>query len=153
MKSFYQLAQKGAKKVIGLMSGTSVDGVDAALVEIRGHGLETQVELLAFHSHPFEAEVRNRIFDLFQPETSRVDELCQMNFLIGEIFADAALSVIRGAQLEAAAIDLIGSHGQTVYHLPPQIDTQYVPSTLQLGEPAVIAYRTGPPDNRELQGR
>ena len=145
VKSFYQLAQKGAKKVIGLMSGTSVDGVDAALVDIRGHGLETQAELLAFHSHPFEAEVRNRIFDLFQPETSRVDELCQMNFLIGEIFADAALSVIRGAQLEAGAIDLIGSHGQTVYHLPPQIDAQYIPSTLQLGEPAVIAYRTGLP--------
>ena len=127
------------------MSGTSVDGVDAALVEIRGHGVETQVELLAFHSHPFEAEVRNRIFDLFQPETSRVDELCQMNFLIGEIFADAALLVIRGAQLEVGAIDLIGSHGQTVYHLPPQIDAQYIPSTLQLGEPAVIAYRTGLP--------
>ena len=56
MKSFYQLAQKPTKKVIGLMSGTSVDGVDAALVEIRGHGLETQVELLAFHPHPFEAD-------------------------------------------------------------------------------------------------
>ncbi len=145
MKSFHQLIQKGTKKVIGLMSGTSVDGVDAALVEIRGHGLETQVELLAFHSHPFEVEARDRIFDLFQPETSRVDELCQMNFLIGEVFADAALSVIRDAQLKVREIDLIGSHGQTVYHLPPQIDAQYVPSTLQLGEPAVIAHRTGIP--------
>ena len=145
MKSFYQLAQKGAKKIIGLMSGTSVDGVDAALVDIRGHGLETQVELLAFHPHPFEATVRDRIFDLFQPETSRVDEICQMNFLIGEIFADAALSVIHDAKLEVGEIDLIGSHGQTVYHLPPQKGVQYVPSTLQLGEPAVIAYRTGIP--------
>lgn len=145
MKSFHQLSQKRTKKVIGLMSGTSVDGVDAALVEIRGHGLETQVELLAFHAHPFEAEVRDRIFDLFQPETSRVDEICQMNFLIGEVFADAALAVIRDTQLEVGEIDLIGSHGQTVYHLPPQIGAQYVPSTLQLGEPAVIAYRTGIP--------
>ena len=97
MKSLHQLAQKEAKKVIGLMSGTSVDGVDAALIEIRGHGLDTQIELLAFHSHPFEIEVRNRIFDLFQPETSRVDEICQMNFLIGEIFADAAVAVIHEA--------------------------------------------------------
>ena len=145
MISFHQLTQKGTKKVIGLMSGTSVDGVDAALVEIRGHGLETQIELLAFHSHPFETEVRNRIFDLFQPEISRVDEICQMNFLIGEIFADAALAVIRKAQLEEGEIDLIGSHGQTVYHLPPQTGAQYVPSTLQLGEPAVIVYRTGIP--------
>ena len=145
MQSFHQLTQKREKKVIGLMSGTSVDGVDAALVEIRGHGLETQVELLAFHPHPFEATVRDRIFDLFQPETSRVDEICQMNFLIGEIFADAALAVIRDAELEVGEIDLIGSHGQTVYHLPPQRGAQYIPSTLQLGEPAVIAYRTGIP--------
>lgn len=145
MQNFHQLAQKRTKKVIGLMSGTSVDGVDAALVEIRGHGLETQVELLAYNSYPFEAAVRDRIFDLFQPETSRVDELCQMNFVIGDIFADAALSVIREAQLEVREIDLIGSHGQTIYHLPPQGDAQYVPSTLQIGEPAVIAYRTGIP--------
>ena len=127
------------------MSGTSVDGVDAALVEIRGHGLETQVELLAFHSHPFETEVRDRIFDLFQPETSRVDEICQMNFLIGEVFAQAALAVIREAGLAVEEVDLIGSHGQTVYHLPPQAGAEYVPSTLQIGEPAVIAYRTGIP--------
>ena len=145
MKSFYQLAQKPTKKVVGLMSGTSVDGVDAALVEIRGHGLETQVELLAFGSHPFESEVRDRIFNLFQPETSRVDEICQMNFLIGEAFADAALAVICEAELDVGEIDLIGSHGQTVYHLPPQTGAQYVPSTLQLGESAVIAHRTGIP--------
>ena len=145
MKSLHQLAQKGTKKVIGLMSGTSVDGVDAALVEIRGHGIDTQVELLAFHSHPFEAKVRDRIFDLFQPETSRVDEICQMNFFIGEVFAEAALAVIREVELEVGEIDLIGSHGQTVYHLPPQPQAQYVPSTLQIGEPAVIAYRAGIP--------
>lgn len=145
MKELYQLAQKETKKVIGLMSGTSVDSVDAALVEIRGHSLETGVELVAFHSHAFEAEVRDRIFDLFQPETSRVDEICQMNFLIGEVFADAALSVIRKSGLEAKEIDLIGSHGQTIYHLPPQAGAQYIPSTLQIGEPAIIAYHTGIP--------
>ena len=145
MKSLHQLAEKEAKKVIGLMSGTSVDGVDAALVDIREHGLETQVELIAFHSHAFDPEVRDRIFDLFQAETSRVDEICQMNFLIGEIFAEASLAVIREAGFEEGEIDLIGSHGQTVYHLPPQTGVQYIPSTLQLGEPAVIAYRTGIP--------
>ena len=145
MKSFHHLVQKPTKKVIGLMSGTSVDGVDAALVEIMGHGLETQVELLAFHSHPFEAEVRDRIFDLFQPETSCVDEICQMNFLIGEVFAEAAVAVIHEAREEVREIDLIGSHGQTIYHLPPQAAAEYVPSTLQIGEPAVIAYRTGIP--------
>lgn len=127
------------------MSGTSADGVDAALVEIRGDGLATQVELLAFQSLPYEENVRSRIFNLFQPETSGVDEICQMNFLIGEKFADAAHSVVRHAALEIGEIDLIGSHGQTVYHLPPQIEITHIPSTLQLGEPAVIAHRTGVP--------
>lgn len=145
MKDLYQLAQKETKKVIGLMSGTSVDGVDAVLVEIRGHDLETQIELIAFHSHAFETEIRDRIFDLFQPETSRVDEICQMNFLIGEVFADAAVAAIREAGLDVGEIDLIGSHGQTIYHLPPQAGAEYVPSTLQIGEPAIIAHRTGIP--------
>lgn len=145
MSSFFQIVQKQTKKVIGLMSGTSVDGVDAALVEIQGNGLDTRVELIAFHTYPFGSGVRARIFDLFQPETSSVDEICQMNFLIGEVFADAALSVVSAAGLAMEEIDLIGSHGQTVYHLPPQAGAAYVPSTLQLGEPAVIAYRTGVP--------
>ena len=145
MKSFHQLTQKETKKVVGLMSGTSADGVDAALVEIRGHGLDTKIELLAFHSHPFVAEVRDRIFNLFQPETSSVDEICQMNFLIGDVFADATLAVIREARLQTGEIDLIGSHGQTIYHLPPQAGAKYLPSTLQIGEPAVIAHRTGIP--------
>lgn len=127
------------------MSGTSADGVDAALVEIRGDGLATQVELLAFQALPYEENVRSRIFNLFQPETSGVDEICQMNFLIGEIFADAAHSVVRHAALNIDEIDLIGTHGQTVYHLPPDKNAAYVPSTLQLGEPAVIAHRTGVP--------
>lgn len=145
MKSLYHLSRKRTKKVIGLMSGTSADGVDAALVEIRGDGLTTQVELLAFQALPYGKNVRRRVFNLFQPETSGVDEICQMNFLIGEIFADAVHSVVRHAALDIDEIDLIGSHGQTVYHLPPQIDAAYIPSTLQLGEPAVIAHRTGVP--------
>ena len=145
MKSFDRLSQKQTKKVIGLMSGTSTDGVDAALVEIKGHGLGTQVELIAFETFPFDAEIRLRIFHLFNPGTSRVDEICQMNFLIGEIFANAALAVVQSARMEVREIDLIGSHGQTIYHLPPQKGAQHIPSTLQLGEPAVIAHRTGIP--------
>ena len=143
MKSFHQLLEKQTKKVIGLMSGTSVDGVDVVLVDIHGHGLATQIELLAFESFPFAAETRARIFELFNPETSRVDEICKMNFLMGEIFGNAVLALIEGVQLSIDEIDLIGSHGQTIYHLPPETGRSHVPSTLQIGEPAVIAHRTG----------
>ncbi len=131
--------------MIGLMSGTSADGVDAALVEICGHGLSTKVNLIAFDSFPFDSELRARIFKLFDPETSRVDEICQMNFLLGEKFAEAALLVAEKACIPIDAVDLIGCHGQTIYHLPPQMGTPHIPSTLQIGEAAVIAHQTGIP--------
>ena len=145
MKTFQNLLQKQTKKVIGLMSGTSADGIDAALVEICGHGLSTQIKLIAFDAFPFEVELRSRIFNLFDPETSRVDEICQMNFLLGEKFAEAALSLAEKARIPIDTVDLIGCHGQTIHHLPPQTGTLHVPSTLQIGEAAVIAHRTGIP--------
>ena len=145
MKAFQTLFEKQVKRVIGLMSGTSADGVDAALVEICGHGLSTKVELIAFDSFPFEEELRGRIFNLFDPETSRVDEVCQMNFLLGEKFAEAALLIAEKAQISIDMVDLIGCHGQTIHHLPPQTGAPHVPSTLQIGEAAVIAHRTGVP--------
>ena len=145
MKTFQRLLEKQTKRVIGLMSGTSADGVDAALVEICGHGLATQIELIAFDSFPFEEELRVRIFNLFDPDTSRVDEICQMNFLLGEKFAEAALSIADNARIPIDTVDLIGCHGQTIHHLPPQEGTAHVPSTLQIGEGAVISHRTGVP--------
>lgn len=144
-QSFHQLIEQRTKNVIGLMSGTSGDGVDVALVEIHGHGLSTQIELLAFESYPFDSETRARIFNLFNPETSRVDEICELNFLIGEIFGNAVLELIERVELSIDEIDLIGSHGQTIYHVPPEPGMSQVPSTFQIGEPAVIAHRTGIP--------
>ena len=145
MKVFHELLQKSRKKVIGLMSGTSVDGVDAALVEIQEQGLSTQVELIAFKTFPFESEIRTRIFDLFHPDSARVDEICQLNFFIGERFAEAVLTLVDDVGIPVEAVDLIGSHGQTIHHLPSQPEAPYIFSTLQIGEAAVIAHRTGVP--------
>ena len=140
-----QLASKKTKRVIGLMSGTSVDGIDAALVEISGSGLTTQVRLLAFENYPIEPIIRQAIFALFRPETGSVDKVCHMNFVMGELFAQAANSVVTQAGVRNEDIDLIGSHGQTIYHIPLPQGTGSITtaSTLQIGEPAVIAERTG----------
>lgn len=145
MKAFQTLFEKRTKRVIGLMSGTSADGIDAALVEICGHGLSTEINLIAFESFPFDTELRARIFKLFDPETSRVDEICQMNFLLGEKFAESALLLAEKTCISIDSVDLIGCHGQTIHHLPPQTGTPHIPSTLQIGEAAVIAHRTGIP--------
>ena len=127
---------------IGLMSGTSADSIDAACVRIEGAPPRLDWELLSFITLPMTQELRQEIFAAFRPETGTVDKLCQLNFTLGEWFAKASLEAIKAAKLTPDQVDFIGSHGQTVWHIPPNTD-QGVPSTLQLGNPAVIAERTG----------
>lgn len=130
--------------VVGLMSGTSADGIDAALVTIVRQKVGLHVEMVAFHSLSYPRSLQQRI--LSASVSGTVADICHLNALLGEWFADAALGVIRSAQLPPEDVDLIGSHGQTVHHLPLGIkDTGVgaIRSTLQIGEPAVIAERTG----------
>ena len=141
------LSAKGVHRVVGMMSGTSVDGVDAALIELSREGGAPRVKLLAFENIPYPQGVRERVFELFRPETSTVDRIGYMNFLLGELYARAALSVIAKAGLTSADVDLIGSHGQTIWHEPEARETDGMPIryTVQIGEGAVIAARTGIP--------
>jgi len=130
--------------VVGLMSGTSGDGVDAALIEITRSRKGLDIQTIAFHALPYPRSLQQRI--LAASASGSVAEICHLNALLGEWFANAALGVIRTAGLRPKDIDLIGSHGQTVHHLPHGIKDAGVGairSTLQVAEPAVIAERTG----------
>src|SRR5450756_2592280 len=89
MRQLLTLIQKKQRLIIGLMCGTSVDSVDTALCRIRGSGSTTEVELLHYLEYPVPAALRQEIFAAFRPESSRVDQLCQLNFAIGELFAEA----------------------------------------------------------------
>jgi anhydro-N-acetylmuramic acid kinase len=127
--------------VLGLMSGTSADGIDAAIVAIDGGPPDLSVSVRSFTSVPLNGTQRERIFALFDPATGTVDRICETNFLLGEWFAEAALRAIADAGLSPGEIDLIGSHGQTIYHA---VGTGAATrSTLQIGEAAVVAARTG----------
>ncbi len=131
-------------KAVGLMSGTSGDGVDAALVDIRGSGHNLKVKPLAFVSTAYPPDLQQRV--LAAAARGTVAEICHLNVVLGEWFARAALRVIQQAGVEPRKIDVIGSHGQTIHHLPDAVDEPGVGpvrSTLQLAEPAVIAERTG----------
>jgi anhydro-N-acetylmuramic acid kinase len=129
--------------VIGLMSGTSADGVDAALVAIGAGAERPALRLLAFETFPYPPGLRARI--LAVASGGSTEEVCHLNAYLGELFADAADGIALKAGVALSAVDLIGSHGQTIHHLPvPTLDGAHrVRSTLQIGEPAVIAERTG----------
>ena len=142
MKDFFQLLNKDKKLVIGLMSGTSVDGIDAAIVEIVGHGLETEVDLIAFETVPFPSGVPQRILALCQPDTGRVDDICEMNFYIGSLFAEAVKHILQKSEMSASDIDLIGSHGQTIHHLPKDPN---IPSILPSFHPSNPLHPSNPP--------
>lgn len=126
--------------VIGLISGTSLDAIDAALVEIEAEQALLRVQLRGFVMQPFAPELQARVRALLPPAAGSTAEVCAVNVLLGEAFAQAALVLAEQANLPIDAIDLIASHGQTVYH---QVVPGAVRSTLQLGAAAVIAERTG----------
>jgi anhydro-N-acetylmuramic acid kinase len=119
------------------MSGTCADGIDAVVARISGSGGSLRAKVAAYYHQPFAPKLRSRV--LHACLHGLVTEICELNFLLGEHFARAALAVIRAAKLKPAQIAAIGSHGQTVHHLP----NAKHPSTLQIGEPSVIAERTG----------
>src|SRR5436305_6230464 len=119
------------------MSGTSVDGIDAAVVDVTQDKDALVARLLGYAESAIDEDMRRRIHALFDPERSRIDEVCELNVLIGEAFAQAAAVALRRAGVQA---DLVASHGQTVWH---QVAPGHTRSTLQLGEPSVIAERLG----------
>jgi len=148
-----QIANKPARLVIGLMSGTSVDGIDAVLVRIEGHGAAAKAEQIAFHSYPFPPGLRAKVFRLFDPREARVDSICQLDFLLGEVFAAAVDRLLKDCGQVRDEVDLVASAGQTIWHDPrpvveqPDVDWIDHPlitrSTFAIGQSAVIAERTG----------
>lgn len=144
---FLHLIQQPSRLIIGLMSGTSADGVDAALVRIHGSSLSTRVEQLAFITLPFTQKARERILAVAGGDFGGSHELCSLNFYLGTLFADACETLCAAAGIALSEVDLVGTHGQTVFHIPQP--EHYLGktfgSTLQIGEPAVIAQRLSCP--------
>lgn len=127
--------------LVGLISGTSVDGIDAALVEVSGQPPALELKLIHAISRPYDSETRERILLACDQEQGITPEVCILNFALGEDFADLALQLIREAHLSVNEVSLIGSHGQTIWH---EIgNSGDVLGTLQIGSAAVIAERTG----------
>ena len=143
MRSFLPDPGEGRIRAIGLMSGTSADGIDAALISIGASRDRPEVSLDAFLTLPYPSAVRDALREAFADRlTTR--GVCLLNACLGELFAEAAVEVARAAGMALADVDFIASHGQTVWHQPQagRLSDRPARGTLQLGEPCVIAERT-----------
>lgn len=129
------------KYAIGLMSGTSSDGMDGALIKIRGYGMDTEIQLVDFITLDYSSLFREALITLAKGESGGSRELSRMNFALGEKMRDVCLSLISRNGLRNEDIAFVGSHGHTFYHEPEGVMYYgaYISSTLQLGESAVVA--------------
>lgn len=130
------------KYAVGLMSGTSLDGIDGALVKIQGVGVSTKLELLNFINERIPANIKEEISNCCLKEKSNVELICSLNFKLGYLFSQIVKKLCKDANFPQDKLDFIGCHGQTIYHIP-RGNGEVAKSTLQIGEPAVITYETG----------
>ena len=130
--------------VAGVMSGTSADGINVALVRIQGRGFRSRLELLAHYEFPYPSEVRRAVLRAMNAKSAAVADLARLNFTLGELYAKSVQAAQRRAKLEC---ELVGCHGQTIYHqsAPANFLGRQVACTWQTGEAAIIAANLGVP--------
>jgi len=143
-----QLSRIGAsasRRIIGLMSGTSLDGLDIALCEFQGSGLETTVRLIAFKTVPYTQELKAALKPITSKVNVELEQLTLLNAYLGDYYAELVLECLSEWQVEIHDVDLIASHGQTIYHAPKLQHGQelYPNATLQIGDGDHIAVKTG----------
>lgn len=140
MNPVQKLSDKKGKIVIGLMSGTSVDGIDAAVVKIKDSGIKSKIKPLGFICKKYSPKLKKRLLEI--NEITAIKEISELNYLVAEEFAKAAALCAKKFVSDISNVDLIGSHGQTIYHNPPSRRVG-IPATFQIGDIDVIAEKTG----------
>jgi anhydro-N-acetylmuramic acid kinase len=133
-------------RVAGIMSGTSLDGVDVAIVDLTARGASLEVKTLGTCTQPYPDDLRAALLAVSNHET-HTREISRLHFLLPQIYAECFFECCRTAGLDPASVELIGSHGQTIYHegIPAKVLGRKVASTLQIGDGSVLAELTGAP--------
>ncbi len=144
LSRLFKIASKKERLIIGLMSGTSLDGLDVALCKLSGHGLKTRIELLEFATVPYSAEVKTKIIEVFAQPHVDFQKLCTLNPWLGNLHGKMVLGCLRKWKYKAGTVDIIASHGQTVFHAPAILNPQQnLNATLQVGDGDHVAVSTG----------
>ncbi|MCY4145641.1 MAG: anhydro-N-acetylmuramic acid kinase [Chloroflexi bacterium] len=127
--------------IAGLMSGTSADGIDVAICEVRGQPSQLSADIISGATYPYSRDLRERILRSCDPNQSCAPAIANLHVELAEVFADCVLRQLGLAGMAADSVDLVASHGQTIWH--NALPTGEVSASLQIGEAAVIAERTG----------
>ena len=145
MKWFEKINGVASHHALGLMSGTSADGLDIAWVKIEPRDPAPEFTLLDFTIREYAAEIKQKILSVAAPDGGSVEDVCRLNFFLGHLFSGLILDYLQEKNISAGEIDFIGSHGQTICHLPEKIEENgiFYASTLQVADPSVIANQTG----------
>ncbi len=145
IQKLYQIANKPERLVIGLMSGTSLDGLDIALCRFSGNGQETKIEVLQFETVPYDNFFKDEIKSVFSKDQVSLEKVCLLNPWVGLTHARMILDCLKKWKIDPSEVDLIASHGQTIYHAPKLLHghQKFGNATLQIGDGDHIANATG----------
>jgi len=145
LQKLYNISQKPRKNILGLMSGTSLDGLDIALCEISDSNLKTKISLKKFKSIPYDDATKEKIRAVFAQKQVSLEHLTLLNNFLGHFFGQLVLDTLQEWNMESSAIDCIASHGQTIFHAPKRLHQQseYGNATLQIADADQIAVKTG----------
>jgi anhydro-N-acetylmuramic acid kinase len=143
--SLHSIAQKKGRTIIGLMSGTSLDGLDVALCEIEGFGAKTKIEVKEFVTVSYEPSFKKKIKEIFSKHEVDLEKVCLLNAYVGTQHATMVNACLQKWNIKKEAVDIIASHGQTIYHAPKILHKKegYPNATLQIGDGDHIAVHTG----------
>lgn len=145
LQKLFDTARKPAKTGIGLMSGTSLDGLDIALCRFTGNGLQTRFELMQFITISYPESFKSEVQQIFARKTVDLEKLTLLNAFIGNYHAELVLQALSKWGVKPDVVDFIASHGQTIYHAPKRLHKQagYANATLQIGDGDHLAVKTG----------
>ena len=145
IKNLFAIANKKERIIIGLMSGTSLDGLDIALCLCKGSGMDTKIEVLHFDTLPYEVNFREDVKRIFSKKDADLEKVCLLNEVIGIKHAEMILTALKKWNASTDEVDLIASHGQTIFHAPKALHGKkgYPNATLQIGDGDHLAVHTG----------
>ena len=145
VEALYTISKKKSRKIIGLMSGTSLDGLDVALCEVTGNGLQTSIKLVEFETVTFSTDFKNEVKEIFSKKNIDLEKLTLLNSWIAQQHASIINVLLKKWKIKKEEVDLIASHGQTIYHAPKSLHqhTKFSNATLQIGDGDHIAVGTG----------